>query len=157
MLDRRSDELAHSLLDPLGEPQRERLVAAMAEVERLLTAALVEVVEVSPGSRDARHCVREYFAELDRRFEGGFDPPPLGRALAELRPPAGLFLVASLRGEPVGCGGLRFLDDGATELKRMWVAPSDAASGSAGGCSASSRRGRSRTAAPRSGSRRTGA
>src|SRR3954454_3941191 len=42
VLDRRSDELARSLLRPLGEARRERLVAAMAEVERLLTAALVD-------------------------------------------------------------------------------------------------------------------
>ncbi len=123
-LDRRSEELARSVLEPLGAPHRERLVAAMAEVERLLTAALVVIEEVDPGTRDARYCVREYFAELDRRFANGFDAPPLASALAELRPPAGLFVVARLRGEPVGSGGLRFLDDGATELKRMWVAPS---------------------------------
>jgi ribosomal protein S18 acetylase RimI-like enzyme len=40
-----------------------------------------------------------------------------------MRPPAGLFLVATLRGEPVGCGGLKFHGDEPTELKRMWVAP----------------------------------
>src|SRR3954465_1406855 len=38
VLDRRSDELAHSFLAPLSEQRRDRLVAAMAEVERLLTA-----------------------------------------------------------------------------------------------------------------------
>ena len=43
LLERRSDELARSFLEPLSEPRRERLVAAMAEVERLLTAALVEI------------------------------------------------------------------------------------------------------------------
>src|SRR4029077_4772288 len=37
ILDRRSDELAASFLAPLGEQQRSRLVAAMADVERLLT------------------------------------------------------------------------------------------------------------------------
>src|SRR5215213_7096238 len=36
LLDRRADELAASLLAPLGEHQRDRLVAAMGEVERLL-------------------------------------------------------------------------------------------------------------------------
>src|SRR4051812_7404770 len=41
VLDRRSDELAASFLDPLQPAQRERLVAAMGEVERLLTASLV--------------------------------------------------------------------------------------------------------------------
>src|SRR3984893_10988420 len=40
VLDRRSDELAASLLTPLGAAQRGRLVDAMAEVARLLTAAM---------------------------------------------------------------------------------------------------------------------
>src|SRR5436190_14646320 len=48
-LDRRSDELASSFLEPLNEPRRARLVAAMAEVERLLTAALVEIDLVDPA------------------------------------------------------------------------------------------------------------
>jgi DNA-binding MarR family transcriptional regulator/GNAT superfamily N-acetyltransferase len=125
ILDRRSDELAASLLAPLGEKQRTRLVAAMAEVERLLTAALVEVAPVDPAQPHARYCVREYFSELDRRFDGGFDPT---RSIPaddhELRPPAGLFLVASLRAEPIGSGALKFHDDAPTEIKRMWVAES---------------------------------
>src|SRR5262245_23109219 len=45
-LDRSSEELAGSILDPLNSDQRERLVSAMREVERLLTAALVELREV---------------------------------------------------------------------------------------------------------------
>src|SRR6266581_1469674 len=32
LLDRRSDELASSFLEPLSDPRRERLVAAMAEI-----------------------------------------------------------------------------------------------------------------------------
>jgi hypothetical protein len=43
VLDQRSDELAASLLAPLSARQGARLVAAMADVERLLTAAMVEV------------------------------------------------------------------------------------------------------------------
>ena len=125
LLERRSDELARSFLEPLSEPRRQRLVAAMAEVERLLTAALVEIDVVDPAHRDAQLCVREYFAELGRRFDMGFDPAfSIPVELDELRPPAGLFLVAALRGEPVGCGALRFHGDQPAELKRMWVAES---------------------------------
>src|SRR5262249_19641567 len=40
LLDRRSDALAASFLEPLDDAERGRLVAAMGEVERLLTAAL---------------------------------------------------------------------------------------------------------------------
>jgi DNA-binding MarR family transcriptional regulator/GNAT superfamily N-acetyltransferase len=125
VLDRRSDDLAASLLAPLGEKQRARLVAAMAEVERFLTAAMVEVAPVDPAHPTARHCLREYFSELDHRFETGFDP---GRSIPagdhELRPPAGLFLVASLGADPIGCGALKFHDEAPTEIKRMWVAES---------------------------------
>ncbi|MGZ4273178.1 MAG: GNAT family N-acetyltransferase, partial [Solirubrobacteraceae bacterium] len=35
----------------------------------------------------------------------------------------GLFVVAVVDGEPVGCGGVRFKADGIAELTRMWVAP----------------------------------
>jgi len=125
LLDRRSDELARSFLEPLSEQSRERLVTAMAEVERLLTAALVQVDIVDPASTDAQFCIGEYFAELDRRFEGGFDHAlSISAEVHELRLPAGLFLVASLRGEPVGCGALKFHGRRPAELKRMWVAGS---------------------------------
>ncbi len=108
VLDRRSDALARSLLDPLSDAQRDRLVAAMNEVGSLLTAALVEIDVVDPAHRHAQQCLREYFAELDRRFDTGFDPDQTRPAeLNEMRPPAGLFLVASLRGEPIGCGASR--------------------------------------------------
>lgn len=125
LLDRRSDELAVSFLEPLNQAQRERLVGAMGDVERLLTAALVEIAPIAPTHPHAQHCLREYVAELDRRFEAGFDPALSIRAEApDLRPPAGLLLVASLRSQPVGCGALKFHQHEPTEIKRMWVAES---------------------------------
>lgn len=121
-LDRCSDALARSFLAPLTAGQRRRLTAAMDDVERLLTAALVEIDAVDPAHPHARHCLREYFAELHRRFDAGFDPARSRLAdPTEMRPPAGVFCVATLRGEPVGCGGLRFHGEAPTELKRMWV------------------------------------
>ncbi|MGP3773417.1 bifunctional helix-turn-helix transcriptional regulator/GNAT family N-acetyltransferase [Streptomyces sp. SDT5-1] len=124
LLDRRSDEAAGSLLAPLSAAQRGRLVAAMAEVDRLLTAGTVALDEVPPDHPDAEWCLRGYFAELQERFDSGFDP---ARSLlpdaGELRPPRGLFVVARLHGEPVGCAGLKLPPGGAAEVKRMWVAP----------------------------------
>lgn len=70
-------------------------------------------------------CLRSYFAELDTRFDDGFDPDMSIRAEAEdLVPPAGLLLVAWFDGHPVGCGGLKFHGRGPAEIKRMWVSPS---------------------------------
>ena len=124
VLDRRSDDAAVAILEPLSARQRARLVAAMAEVERLLVASAVHVREYDPRHPDARACLRAYFSELSRRFDGGFDPArSISADDAELTPPAGLLLVATLHGEPVGCGALKFHRDQPAELKRMWVSP----------------------------------
>jgi DNA-binding MarR family transcriptional regulator/GNAT superfamily N-acetyltransferase len=123
-LDRRSDDAAAAILRPLMPSQRSRLVAAMAEVERLLTASMIQVSPRDPRRPDARWCLGSYFSELARRFDAGFDPAlSISADDQELTPPAGLLLVATLHGEPVGCGALKFHDDAPTEIKRMWVAP----------------------------------
>jgi GNAT superfamily N-acetyltransferase len=123
-LDRGSDELAQSILDPLSQTQRSRLVEAMAEVERLLSASSVRIDEVSPASRDAQFCLSRYFEELAERFESGFDPAQsLSAPVDEFLPPQGSFLLMRLHGEPVGCGGFKPMPPDAAYLKRMWIAP----------------------------------
>jgi DNA-binding MarR family transcriptional regulator/GNAT superfamily N-acetyltransferase len=123
-LDRLSDELATSMLEPLDERQRTRLVAAMQDVERLLLASLISIAAEDPATDDARWCLAQYFAELARRFEGGFDPAlSIPAASEDLTPPSGLLLVARRRERPVGCGGLKFHGREPAELKRMWVSP----------------------------------
>ncbi|MEV4084550.1 GNAT family N-acetyltransferase, partial [Nonomuraea fuscirosea] len=124
-----SDEAAASILRPLSGHQRERLVAAMSEVERLLVASMVEVKVLDPRHPHSRHCLRAYFAELARRFDDGFDPArgiPAGDE--EMRLPAGMFLVAMLHAEPVGCVAVKLhpaagAGSGWAEVKRMWVDP----------------------------------
>jgi DNA-binding MarR family transcriptional regulator len=123
-LDRLSDELALSMLEPLDERRRDRLVAAMEEVERLLAASAIAIDVEDPTTDDARWCIQQYFAELAGRFESGFDPELSIPADAhELTPPAGLLLVARRGERPLGCGALKFHAGDPTELKRMWVAP----------------------------------
>jgi ribosomal protein S18 acetylase RimI-like enzyme len=124
LLDQRSDELAASILEPLSERQRERLVAAMDEVSRLLTASTVRVGVVDPRRPEAQYCVQSYFAELGRRFDAGFDHTrSIPADNAELTLPAGLLLMATLHTEAVGCGGLKLHGDEPAEIKRMWVSP----------------------------------
>jgi len=121
LLNRLSDEAAASLLDRLTEAQRTALVTAMGSVERLLLAADVRLQVVNPRSRAARYCLERYFEELAVRFEAGFDPSRgISASPEELTPPHGFFLLATLHGEPVGCGALKcHVDFG--EIKRMWV------------------------------------
>jgi GNAT superfamily N-acetyltransferase/DNA-binding MarR family transcriptional regulator len=123
-LDRRSDRAAAALLEPLSARQRDRMIAAMAEVERLLVASAVQVTECDPRHPDARRAVRAYVTELAQRFDGGFDPDlSISATDNEMSPPAGLFLIATLHGEPAGCGALKFHPGAPAEIKRMWVAP----------------------------------
>ena len=121
VLDRASDELAESILDPLTAGQRERLVAAMAEVERLLLASRVRIDITDPRAPEARHCLRSYFEELGRRFETGFDPAhSISASDEEMTLPHGLLLVASAQGSPLGCGALKLHPETRiAEVKRM--------------------------------------
>lgn len=117
-----SNDLAQSFLSPLDTAEQERLVTAIAEVLRLLRAGEVEIRAEDPGSEAAQHCLLHYFQELARRFDAGFDPARSNSAtLAEMSPPAGLFVVARLDGAPVGCGALKVTEGGIGEIKRMWT------------------------------------
>ncbi|MFG2041279.1 GNAT family N-acetyltransferase [Dactylosporangium sp. NPDC048998] len=124
-LDRRSDVLAWSILEPLATERRDQLVAAMAEVERLLVASMVLVEACPPGDPRARACVRAYARDLSRRFPGGFDPAhSVPVRDEELTPPAGVLLLATLNAEPVGCGAVKLHPGGPAEIVRVWVSES---------------------------------
>lgn len=123
-LDRRSDQVALAILEPLSNKQRATLVAAMGEVDRLLKASMVRFAVADPATPEATWCFEQYFAELDKRFENGFDPAiSISADASELTLPQGALLIAWLRDEPIGCGALKFHGDAPAELKRMWVAP----------------------------------
>lgn len=121
-LDRLSDAFAKSVLAPLTVAQQDRLLEAMALVERLMKASAIEIATETPDSTDALWCLNEYFKELAARFESGFDPAKSISANAdELTPPAGVFVIARLAGQPIGCGALKAKDGGIGEIKRMWI------------------------------------
>lgn len=95
-LDGLSDELAQSMLEPLTRERAARLVAAMAEVDRLLRASAIELTVVDPRSSGAQRCLERYFEELSSRFPERFDPSAEGADdLDDFLPPQGGFLLAS--------------------------------------------------------------
>lgn len=123
--DKLSDNLAASMLEPLDASAQIRLLAAMGEVERLIRAGSVKVSFDRPDGADARRCLDAYFRELAARFESGFDADQDASAsLADMTPPSGLFVIARLEGEAVGCGGFKRADKATGEIKRVWTAPS---------------------------------
>lgn len=80
---------------------------------------MMAITPVDPASPAAQAALAAYFAELDARFPGGFDPgPPADPAL--YRPPLGVFLMA---GDGLGCVALTRDGPGTGEVKRLWVAP----------------------------------
>jgi DNA-binding MarR family transcriptional regulator/GNAT superfamily N-acetyltransferase len=122
--DRLSDNLAASMLEPLTASEQSRLLAAMGEVERLIRAASVKVAAEAADSADARFCLDAYFQELKARFETGFDAGADDSARVEdMTPPSGLFVIARLDGDAVGCGGFKRIDKMTGEIKRVWTTP----------------------------------
>jgi len=123
-LDRLADGVAWSFLEPLTDRQREDVVTAATQLERLLRASMVTMEAEDPSTPDARWCIQQYFDELNKRFDAGFDPArSISATEHELVPPAGLLVIARLRGRAIGCGALKFHRRAPTELKRMWVSP----------------------------------
>ena len=105
--------------------QAEALLAAMDLIASALTRDRIALTEMDPRSDEARYCLREYYAELGRRFKQGFDVS-LSRDpdAKDMRRPRGSFVVAVSDALPIGCVGLKGTDHGYAEIKRLWVAPS---------------------------------
>lgn len=121
-LDRRSDGVAQKMLEPLNDKQRAMFLSAVADVERLLRASMVRFDVEDADSADARWCLSQYYAELAVRFDAGFDPSlSLAPDAREFTRPCGAFIVARLRGSPVGCGAVKVYKGGAADIKRMWI------------------------------------
>ena len=78
-------------------------------------------------TRVSEELQRAYFADIAGRYPG-WSPDLIPSAdPAEVAPPAGAWVVAYLGDVPVGCGGVKRLDERTVELKRIYLA--DAARG----------------------------
>jgi DNA-binding MarR family transcriptional regulator/ribosomal protein S18 acetylase RimI-like enzyme len=122
-LDSRARESVGSLLGQLTAAQRERLIAAQAQVRRLLRMASVRISDISDSSDMARWCLRQYAAELDDRFPSGYSESALLRP-GELAVSGGEFLVALEEPDfAVGCGVWQTLSAGVAEIRHVWISP----------------------------------
>jgi GNAT superfamily N-acetyltransferase len=81
--------------------------------------ALVTEAADSPVSLELQQA---YFADIASRYPG-WSPDLIPSAdPAEVAPPVGAWVVIYLDDQPVGCGGLKRLDDASGELKRIYLA-----------------------------------
>ena len=84
----------------------------------------------TPVTDAAAHALlAEYFAYREATF-----PSPAGYVTTFPTPsqfvsPDGVFLVVSVDGDDVGCGGIRSLGDGRFEVKHLWLQPRTQARG----------------------------
>lgn len=120
--ERLSNERAKAFLK--DQKNADALLEAMDLVATAMGRHAITIEQADPRSDQARHCLRQYYAELARRFEEGFDVS-LSRDpdAADMGPPRGAFLIARSDGLPVGCVGLKGRGDPVGEIKRLWVAP----------------------------------
>jgi GNAT superfamily N-acetyltransferase len=80
----------------------------------------VVVVRVALGDPRAQSLESALVAEMHLRYGTG---GPGGVPHEGFDPPHGCFLLATIDGTPVGCGGFRNLGPGRAEIKRMYVDP----------------------------------
>lgn len=132
-LERLSNEQAESILAPLGDRRSDELAMLLTRAQRLLEAATATIEQVDAGSANAQRAVASYFAELDERFPGGFDP---GDVVADetdaYNARDGAFVVVRCGLATVGCGGLLTIAPRVGEIKRMWINASHRRLGLAG-------------------------
>jgi GNAT superfamily N-acetyltransferase len=78
---------------------------------------------------------RALIARLNAELAGLYPEPGANHFrldLAEVAPGRGAFVVAFEGGGPVGCGGIRLIEPGTAEVKRMFVDPARRGHGIAG-------------------------
>ncbi len=123
-LEQRSVARVSGLLEPLSPRLRRELASGLARAEVIIASTSIRFSRVDPADPLAVEAVGRYFAELDHRFESGFDPGRGGAAAdrVAMSPPNGVFvLLLTVEGALVGCGGVQSLDQETAEIKRMWI------------------------------------
>jgi len=85
-------------------------------------AALEVRAEPSDGST-ASTLIEGFEAAIGARYPGWSRDVGPSATPADFAPPGGRFLVAYEDGRPLGCGGLKRLDEETVEIKRLYVAP----------------------------------
>lgn len=103
--------------------RRDEVVAAMDLIATLLNRDHLAIRPADPDAPEALYCLQSYFDEIIARVaiaKPEYFPLPDPGA-DSYRSPRGRFLIAWSDDLPVGCVGLRALNDRTAEVKRLWV------------------------------------
>ena len=83
----------------------------------------IRITEEPYDGSAAQVLVPDYVAEIRAMYPDWTPDVPPRLTPEDVEPPAGRWVVAYLRAEPVGCAALKRLDDHTAEIKRVYVAP----------------------------------
>ena len=83
----------------------------------------IRVAEERFGSPDSTALVADYVAEIRAMYPEWSPNVPPRMTARDVEPPDGRWLVARHDGRPVGCAGLKRLDERTAEIKRIYVTP----------------------------------
>src|SRR5205809_3078785 len=92
---------------------------ATKTMTRLSGSSALTVTPEDPNGEVATRLIHDLCSELSVRYGN----PPSAFSPDEALAAGTAFVVARLGGQPIGCGGLRRIDEATVEIKRMYVAP----------------------------------
>jgi GNAT superfamily N-acetyltransferase len=95
-----------------------------AMVPTQMPAAEITIEDAGPADAAGARllsAMEDEVSELYRDRDGSIHA--VSASLREMGPPAGAFLLVRAGAEPIGCGGLKRLDDETCEIKRMYLEP----------------------------------
>ena len=115
-------------LDCRHSPPTEMPVETVAAIAQFIQVQVREEPFDTPASAQL---VADYVAEIRAMYpEWSPDVPPQMNA-RDVEPPGGRWVVARRYGQPVGCAGLKRLDERMAEIKRIYVVPEVRGAGAA--------------------------
>ena len=98
-------------------------VAAIAQFVHDLDTQEIRIREEPYDAPAAKVLVPEYVAEIRAMYPEWTPDVPPRLTPEDVEPPAGRWVVAYRRGNPVGCAALKRLGNHTAEIKRVYVAP----------------------------------
>jgi len=101
----------------------EQTTAAIAEFLHDLGAQQIRISEEPYDGAAAKLLVPDYVAEIRAMYPDWTPDVPPRLTPEDVEPPAGRWVVAYRRAQPVGCAALKRLDEHTAEIKRVYVAP----------------------------------